>query len=367
MPVLAGARGGRRAFTLVELLVVIAIIGILVALLLPAIQAAREAARRAQCVNNMRQIALAMHNFHDQKGHQVQYHAAFPPPSQQRGGGGDPEYNWTWPGPVWSVLILPYIEEPALYDLFDKTTTMNAGNSTAISLGPTSHRNARATQQIVSTYICPTATGSSRSGEDSGPIFANRTDAAGSSPKPSLGLYYPVSMGPTEPDECRFCPEGRFGAKTKPFNYCCQGNGFGTRNLDDEASKWLDQSRGDSSAGMFGRNLAKRNYKQVTDGLTHTFLIGEALPDECIYQAMYAPNFSLAGTTIPLNHYDPGCKNNTIGAGCYQTACGFKSAHPGGAHFAMVDGSVHFIAEAIDYKVYNDFGTRAGGEIVALP
>jgi prepilin-type processing-associated H-X9-DG protein len=117
---------------------------------------------------------------------------------------------------------------------------------------------------------------------------------------------------------------------------------------------------------MFGRNPHKRKYKQITDGLTHTFLIGEALPEECIYQAVYAPNFSLAGTTIPLNNFDAGCRAGP-GAGCHQVACGFKSAHPGGAHFAMVDGSVHFISEAIEYQLYNELGTRAGGEVASIP
>ena len=93
------------AFTLVELLVVIAIIGILVALLLPAVQAARDAARRAQCRNNLKQIGLAMHNFHGAEKHQPQYHAS-----------PDTPYTWSQVGPVWSVLILPYMEEQATWD-----------------------------------------------------------------------------------------------------------------------------------------------------------------------------------------------------------------------------------------------------------
>jgi prepilin-type N-terminal cleavage/methylation domain-containing protein len=348
MRLLGSRRGGFRAFTLVELLVVIAIIGILVALLLPAVQAAREAARRAQCVNNMRQVALAMHNFHDTKKHQVQYHAGIVPASASRGG-GDPDYTWTWPGPVWSILILPHMEETALYDAFNKNETTKHAS------------NAQLVKNIVSTYVCPSAPSAGQ------PVFSDRRDAASTIPNPSLGLYYPVSMGPTEPDGCPFCPEGTVGDKNKPFNYCCQGKNFGTRNLDNRASKFSDLKIGDSSAGMFGRNPWKRRYKQVTDGLSHTFLLGESLPEECIYQAVYAVNFSLAGTTIPLNNFDDGCANGTSGPGCYQFACGFKSAHPGGAHFAMVEGSAHFISEGIDYRLYNELGTRAGGEVAALP
>jgi hypothetical protein len=120
---------------------------------------------------------------------------------------------------------------------------------------------------------------------------------------------------------------------------------------------------------MFGRNPWKRKFTQVTDGLSHTFLIGEALPEQCNYQGAYAPNFSLAGTTIPLNHFDDVCSrcDSFPCPDCHQIACGFKSAHPAGAHFAMVDTSIHFVAETIDYKLYNDLGTRAGAEVVSPP
>src|SRR6476660_6983529 len=112
----------RHGFTLVELLVVIAIIGILVALLLPAVQAAREAARRAKCVNNIRQIGIAVQNYHDNRKFYPQYHAAIPPTGMT-----DKDYvtsGYKWAGPLWTITILPYMEEQALYDSFNKTTTM---------------------------------------------------------------------------------------------------------------------------------------------------------------------------------------------------------------------------------------------------
>jgi prepilin-type N-terminal cleavage/methylation domain-containing protein len=333
----------RRAFTLVELLVVIAIIGILVALLLPAIQAAREAARRSQCVNNKHQIVTAMQLFHDANGHQPQYHAAFQATSsgstdsrRPPAGGGTWTYSYTDPGPVWSVLILPFMEEQALFDEFDQTVHMSHTNNRIL------------VQTIISTFVCPSAPSAGN------PVFDDRNDVNNVNPKKALGLYYPVSMGPTEPDVCQYCPNGTNGS---PSNWCCQGKGYGTGD-------YVSTGPGDSSTGVFGRHYRKRKFKQITDGLTHTFLTGESLPEQCVYQGAFAPNFSLAGTTIPLNTYEPPC---LMPPSCHQVGCGFKSAHMGGAHFAMCDGSIHFVQETIDYKLYNELGTRAGAEVAVLP
>jgi prepilin-type processing-associated H-X9-DG protein len=116
---------------------------------------------------------------------------------------------------------------------------------------------------------------------------------------------------------------------------------------------------------MFGRNYKKRDFKQVTDGLSNTFLLGEVLPENCVYQGQWAPNFSMAGTSQPLNSFvEPKC--DPAAAACHTTKCGFTSAHPGGAHFAMVDASVHFINDTIDHVLYNNLGTRAGEEAASL-
>jgi len=312
-----------RAFTLVELLVVIAIIGILVALLLPAVQAARAAARRSQCENNLKQIGLAIHNFHGALKHQPQYHATKTDP-----------HNWGLPGPVWTVLILPYIEEQPLYDAFNKEVRMRHPD------------NAQLVQQVVPNLVCPSAHAAS------GPVLDDRADAGGNNPNPALGLFYPVSMGPTENDNCVFCPEGSRGSAG---NYCCQGRNYGTL--------FVNGSPGDSSTGMFGRHNAIRSFRQVTDGLSKTFLAGETLPSQCSYAGAFAPNFSLAGTTIPLNTFEV-CPRPP---GCHAVGCGFKSAHEGGAHFVMADGSIHFVSQSIDYRLYNNLGTRAGGEAVSFP
>lgn len=310
----------RTGFTLVELLVVIAIIAMLVTLLLPAVQAARSAARRTQCKNNLRQVGLGILNFESAHSAQPKYHDTSDP------------YDWSKAGPTWTMAILPFVEEQGTYDLFDFTQTLRSPS------------NSIATQQLVNIYVCPSAEGASN------PIFADRADAGGNNPNPALGLFYPVSMGPTEPDACDFCPAGTSGSRE---NYCCQGRNYGTTTLDGE--------RGASSTGMFGRFNDRRRFSQIIDGLSKTLMVGETLPAQCAYGGAFAPNFSLAGTSIPLNTFETCPKP----PGCHRRGCGFKSEHEGGANFVMGDNSVHFLSEDVDYRVYNHMGTRAGQDSAA--
>jgi len=109
---------------------------------------------------------------------------------------------------------------------------------------------------------------------------------------------------------------------------------------------------------MFGRYNDARKFSAVEDGLSKTLMIGESLPAQCAYGGTWAPNFSLAGTSIPLNTFETCPKP----PGCHNRGCGFKSEHGGGANFVMGDVSVRFITEDIDYRIYNHLGTRAGGE-----
>jgi prepilin-type N-terminal cleavage/methylation domain-containing protein len=332
----------RRAFTLVELLVVIAIIGILVALLLPAVQAAREAARRATCVNNIRQFGIAVQNYHDTKKHLPQYHAAVMPATSPAGTTYASGAGWQWPGVIWTVLLMPYMEEQALYDQFDRKKKMT---DNTVNASGSNNRALAATR--INTWVCP----SNDTAND--PIFRDRRDLAGpdvNNPQNALGLYYAVSMGPTQPDVCR--PEYCANTTPSPTNYCCQGANFGTNPQDN-------------STGVLGRSDGKRSFKQISDGLSGTWLIGETRPEQCIYQSSFAPNFSLAGTMTPLNTFEK-CPNPPAGQ-CYSKSCGFKSAHPGGAHFVMVDASAHFVSETIDYQLYNNLATRKGAEAVSFP
>ena len=317
-------------FTLVELLVVIAIIGVLVALLLPAVQAAREAARRSQCSNNLKQIGLALHNFHAAK--------RTLPSGANYWNAATNKPNATG---TWAMYILPYLESQSVYDLFDFEVAIWHTN------------NQPAVRYVIQQYACPSDAVETL-------LLGGRvqnTPADKMNPGESMGLWYPGSMGPTKDGRaantfCVFCPD----SPTKP-NYCC------TTNLPSFGCHTSETCSG--GAGVFDRGYRPVTFKQITDGLSHTWMAGETLPTHCPMNGAYNNNFPTAGTTIPLNTMEEGLP--TSGNENWYRACGFKSRHAGGAQFVLADGSVTFIGETIDYRLFNELGSRAGGEIVVTP
>ena len=313
------SRKSLRAFTLVELLVVIAIIGILVALLLPAVQAAREAARRTQCSNNLKQIGLAMHNHHDAHGG-LPYGAS---------GVFD-----TAIGGTWGASILQYLEDQSAYDQFDFNFPM---------LDPI---NAEAAKKVVPVYLCPTDPGSQ---DPISTVHCSRH----SLPEVVRTSYF-GSMGPAHMGNCADCPDPTPSAS----NYCCRLSW----NFGSFAHDGLGVSLG-QFPGMICRYPRSIAFREVTDGLSKTFLVGETLPEHCCFNGAYVNNFQVTSTNIVLNLL---VRDNREGE-MYTTACGFKSMHPGGANFVMGDASAHFISESIDYRLYNELGSRAHGEPVSIP
>lgn len=331
-------------FTLVELLVVIAIIGVLVALLLPAVQAAREAARRSQCVNNMRQLGIAMQGHADAQkrlpeatSYPLRWGGTLPLNS----GGG----NVTAKGGTWVVHLLPYLELQSVFAQFDLSKSMRVAP------------NLQLAKTALDAFVCPSDVEESAILDMRGdsPSNAGLSGYLGN-PDASLGLWYPVSIGPTDPDGCsEFCPPGE--------KYCCQGCSFGTIAMDDAGS--CLPRYGDSSAGMFSRYPIGYKLAQIDDGLTNTIMAGETIPSHSAYNGAFCINFPVASTTIPLNtlRSDGGSGKSAL----WRAASGFKSRHPGGANFLLGDASVRFFPETIDYRLFNELGSRSGAETAPVP
>ena len=313
------------AFTLVELLVVIAIIGVLVALLLPSVQAAREAARRMQCTNNLKQIALALHNYHDANH-------ILPPGAP----GAGYIHNHTW-----IEMLFPFIEQQAIHDRIN----FKVGNSTAPNPSVLNGFTAPL-------LICPTD-------PDAG-LMDNQREAPylpGGAGTFSLGQSYPPSGGPLEMNLCSF---GNIG------EYNCQSQRGG-------ATRWDYLGLPSAGApGMFAGGPVAYRFKDCTDGTSKTLLVGETLPIYSTFMMYFSGHMNVATTNPPPNYHRicPGCPTQpcpkaplTRFGECYACMGGFMSEHAGGFNAAFADASVHFIAEEIDYRLYQYLGDKKDGKI----
>lgn len=301
---------GRNGFTLVELLVVIAIIGVLVALLLPAVQSAREAARRAQCTNNLRQIGLGLHNYHDS-------HQSFPINYLPRSGA-------TW---SWMSGILPYIEQTNLYNQIVPTAVTSLAANTQVASTP------------IKTYLCPS------DGLTRGGMMANRSDGGGTKAvtcyKASSGAAWNWTIINTD-------------------NVRWPGNGNGLKNCDGFICS-NSQSGLPSDVGEVMKNTLRM--ASISDGTSNSFAVGEAIPAWSNWSWWYCQNAAVATTALPLN-YRRGIDKLEQFAGSWQRNYSFYSLHPSGGNFAMCDGSVRFVADNIATATYRAFGTVEAGDSV---
>ena len=294
-----------RGFTLIELLVVIAIIAVLIALLLPAVQQAREAARRTQCKNNMKQLGLALHNYHD-------VHRTFPS-GWISVNNGVSSTNVGLNGAGWGTMILPFLDQAPLYNKFNANLAIHAP------------ANVPFIDNILTAFQCPSDPKPNKwnIGEDGNPgnILAQLPTA-----------NYVACFGTGELDGCENPP----GTAPVASNGQCVGD------------------------GMFYHN-SKVQIRDVTDGTTNTFLLSERLTDESLGWLSTWPGMVSNGEepfqrilgsadhvpNDPVAHFDD-----------------FSSRHVGGAQFCMGDGSVRFISENIDHGTYRALATIQRGEVV---
>lgn len=306
----------RRGFTLVELLVVIAIIGILVALLLPAVQAAREAARRTECNNNLKQLGLALHNHHD-------ILKTLPPGGQDDVTVlpvGNPRTFFQ--GTTWLVFILPYNEQNNLYNKYN------------IQLAYTNAANLAIGNVKVPGYMCP-----------SGVTFESGNSSEATGGQRNYTTHYYGVMGPT-----------------------------GTATINGATITYTTSSSGNSLwshhgvLGYYHENSSPKfmaRLADITDGTSNTILVAERSKKE-------------PGTLNSYRSWIRGCnggcgacKNitNPINATDYNGSSNFNdisfgSNHPGGANFGLADGSVKFLSQTIDMNIYKGLGSRNMNEVV---
>ena len=307
-----------RGFTLIELLVVIAIIAVLIALLLPAVQQAREAARRTQCKNNLKQIGLALHNYHDT-------HNVFPFASNYLVTG-----STSAPAHTWVEAIFPYLDQAPLYAKID----FNKNSSDPVNRPLFDGKR-------FGFISCP-----------SNPKAESLTLRDGSNfnyygndplPFPTQGLYYPLCAGSILPD-------------TSPPDCGCTGCYCTT----ETTVSWGAAQAFSKYPGVFNRGVTRSRINDLSDGTSNTLLAGERNAEECGWGGAFSPNFPIFFTGQKIN----SPSRTTVINNDWWKNCGSSSYHTGGAHFLLGDGAVRFISNNIDQRTYSALGDKADGAVV---
>lgn len=297
----------RRGFTLIELLVVIAIIAVLIALLLPAVQQAREAARRTQCKNQLKQLGLALHNYHDTTVN------TFPPGYITNAGTTAPYLFWGW-----NVMLLPQMDQAPLYNQLS-SGALNFNNG--LGYLTTAIAPASTVQSNLAALRCPSDTGT---------------------PTTTISTIEGTAVNGTT---------AQFGRS----NYLAVvgATAIGTTAIDPA-----------TYGGVFGAN-SRRGLRDMTDGSSNTVLIGERFSPSAvglgdgIWAGVTSNNTALGqanalgDTSVRINY--------GMAAGVRPATTGFGSMHVGGGHFLMGDGAVRFVSENVDLLTYQRLSTIADG------
>jgi len=334
LPCLARRRAG---FTLVELLVVIAIIGVLVALLLPAVQAAREAARRSSCQNNLHQIGIAVQNFHD-------VHNCIPPVRVSNNHA------------TWFVLIMPYMEQGNLSNLWTFTDLYSSAN------------NARGRATPIKSYYCP-----SRRSPSVQPNLSRQEDV-----RPGDNGPPPDFTGPFT--DARFAGTNNPPGPTGDYAGCVGTVIAYPENVTNATTGFIWS--GQAANGMFAQGLivgtewrSNTAFRMVTDGLSNTFLAGEKhvpkgmfgrakVGDGSIFNGVWTTySGRLAGLNDPIAKSPTDITQSTVNDAFY--ARRFGSWHPNVCQFVMGDASVRVVRTTVDVNTYRALAIRDDGQVIS--
>ncbi|QDV24038.1 DUF1559 family PulG-like putative transporter [Aureliella helgolandensis] len=353
----------KRGFTLVELLVVIAIIGILVGLLLPAVQAAREAARRMQCSNNLKQLGLSAHNFESA----MRY---FPPRTHTTVLPNASGVPTTYSSEATAqVLLLPYLEQGNKANLFDHNYNVNSDQPIAPSIPAKTGANALARATDVPTFLCPSDPSSATYPSGSGPAAGRQNYMAcigGANLRGGLAIDGIFAKPNASSGQQLKGP--RIGEITDGTSNTAMFSEVQRGSLVYNATNQYDHTTMFNSTSAFGavELLDGRSVPQCLPGgnsTTSSWLryTGQqyyrALPINFVYTHTLPPNWNRRASSLDSQRYNCGTTSFVT------QHIAASSTHTGGVTTCFADGSVRFVSESVDFAVWQATGSRSNGEV----